>query len=116
MVGRLASRQVGPLAVAGRADAVGLAQGCGQPGVVEDGRGPPLGGIADTAGARWAELGSAPGGASQALLQRGYHVLGIDPAAMDPPSSAIRILRIFAAARWQCAAATFARFVGSRPI
>ena len=30
-----------------------------------------------------AELGSAPGGASQALLARGCHVLGIDPAAMD---------------------------------
>jgi 23S rRNA (cytidine2498-2'-O)-methyltransferase len=35
-------------------------------------------------GARWAEIGSAPGGASHALLQRGYHVLGIDPAAMHP--------------------------------
>lgn len=30
-----------------------------------------------------AELGSAPGGASQALLSHGYKVLGIDPAAMD---------------------------------
>lgn len=36
------------------------------------------------AGARWAELGSAPGGASQALLDRGMHVLGIDPAEMHP--------------------------------
>ena len=35
-------------------------------------------------GARWAEIGSAPGGASQALLQRGYHVPGVDPAAMHP--------------------------------
>jgi 23S rRNA (cytidine2498-2'-O)-methyltransferase len=34
--------------------------------------------------ARWAEIGSAPGGSCQALLQHGYHVLGIDPAAMDP--------------------------------
>lgn len=34
--------------------------------------------------ARVAELGSAPGGASQALLARGMHVLGIDPAEMDP--------------------------------
>ena len=34
--------------------------------------------------ARWAEIGSAPGGSSQALLQRGYYVTGIDPAAMDP--------------------------------
>ncbi len=29
------------------------------------------------------DLGSAPGGASQALLDRGLDVLGIDPAAMD---------------------------------
>ncbi len=35
-------------------------------------------------GARCAEIGSAPGGASQALLARGLHVLGIDPAEMDP--------------------------------
>jgi len=35
-------------------------------------------------GARCAEIGSAPGGASQALLARGFQVLGIDPAAMDP--------------------------------
>jgi 23S rRNA (cytidine2498-2'-O)-methyltransferase len=35
-------------------------------------------------GARCAELGSAPGGASQALLARGYDVLGIDPAEMHP--------------------------------
>jgi 23S rRNA (cytidine2498-2'-O)-methyltransferase len=35
-------------------------------------------------GARVAEIGSAPGGASQALLARGYMVTGIDPAAMDP--------------------------------
>lgn len=30
------------------------------------------------------ELGSAPGGASLALLRRGLHVHGVDPAAMDP--------------------------------
>jgi 23S rRNA (cytidine2498-2'-O)-methyltransferase len=30
------------------------------------------------------ELGSAPGGASWALLQRGVHVHGIDPGVMDP--------------------------------
>jgi 23S rRNA (cytidine2498-2'-O)-methyltransferase len=30
------------------------------------------------------EIGSAPGGASQALLNRGLHVIGIDPADMDP--------------------------------
>ena len=35
-------------------------------------------------GARVAEIGSAPGGASQALLARGFWVAGIDPAAMDP--------------------------------
>ena len=35
-------------------------------------------------GARCAEIGSAPGGASQALLARGYEVLGIDPAEMHP--------------------------------
>lgn len=30
-----------------------------------------------------AEIGSAPGGASQALLEKGLKVVGIDPAAMD---------------------------------
>jgi 23S rRNA (cytidine2498-2'-O)-methyltransferase len=35
-------------------------------------------------GARCAEIGSAPGGASQALLGRGYSVIGIDPAEMHP--------------------------------
>jgi 23S rRNA (cytidine2498-2'-O)-methyltransferase len=35
-------------------------------------------------GARWVELGSAPGGASQAMLDRGFEVTGVDPAAMDP--------------------------------
>jgi len=34
--------------------------------------------------ARCAEIGSAPGGASQSLLARGYHVLGVDPAEMHP--------------------------------
>ena len=34
-------------------------------------------------GAHWAEIGSAPGGSSQALLQRGYAVTGVDPAEMD---------------------------------
>ncbi|HEY2882739.1 MAG TPA: SAM-dependent methyltransferase [Pirellulales bacterium] len=32
----------------------------------------------------WAEIGSAPGGASQALLRHGVKVIGIDPAEMDP--------------------------------
>lgn len=35
-------------------------------------------------GQRCAEIGSAPGGASQALLGRGLHVVGIDPADMHP--------------------------------
>ena len=35
-------------------------------------------------GARCAEIGSAPGGASQALLERGLIVTGIDPAEMHP--------------------------------
>lgn len=35
-------------------------------------------------GARCAELGSAPGGASQALLSRGLIVTGVDPAEMHP--------------------------------
>ena len=35
-------------------------------------------------GARFAELGSSPGGASQALLARGFEVIGIDPAEMSP--------------------------------
>jgi 23S rRNA (cytidine2498-2'-O)-methyltransferase len=35
-------------------------------------------------GARVAEIGSAPGGASQALLARGWNVTGIDPAEMAP--------------------------------
>lgn len=34
--------------------------------------------------ARCAEIGSSPGGASQALLARGVRVLGIDPAEMHP--------------------------------
>jgi 23S rRNA (cytidine2498-2'-O)-methyltransferase len=36
------------------------------------------------AGDLWAEIGSAPGGASQALLERGLRVIGIDPADMEP--------------------------------
>lgn len=36
------------------------------------------------AGDLWAEIGSAPGGASQALLSHGLKVIGIDPADMDP--------------------------------
>jgi 23S rRNA (cytidine2498-2'-O)-methyltransferase len=36
------------------------------------------------AGDIWAEIGSAPGGASQSLLSHGLKVIGIDPADMDP--------------------------------
>jgi len=35
-------------------------------------------------GARWVELGCAPGGSSQALLERQQQVLGVDPAEVDP--------------------------------
>lgn len=41
-------------------------------------------GLAPRAGERAVELGSAPGGASFALLERGLHVHGVDPGAMDP--------------------------------
>ena len=37
-----------------------------------------------TAGDQWVELGCAPGGASQALLDAGMWVTGIDPAEVDP--------------------------------
>ena len=36
------------------------------------------------AGDRWVEIGSAPGGASKALLDLGCAVTGVDPAEMDP--------------------------------
>jgi 23S rRNA (cytidine2498-2'-O)-methyltransferase len=35
-------------------------------------------------GDRCVEIGSAPGGSCQALLERGLQVIGIDPAVMDP--------------------------------
>ena len=35
-------------------------------------------------GSRCVDIGSAPGGGSQALLARGAFVLGVDPAEMDP--------------------------------
>lgn len=41
-------------------------------------------GLPIPAEARFADLGCAPGGASQALLQRGHLVLGIDPAEVAP--------------------------------
>lgn len=41
-------------------------------------------GLAPMAGERAVELGSAPGGASFALLERGLQVHGVDPGAMDP--------------------------------
>jgi 23S rRNA (cytidine2498-2'-O)-methyltransferase len=37
------------------------------------------------------EIGSAPGGASLALLERGLHVHGVDPGAMDPRVLAHRL-------------------------
>ncbi|TWT75464.1 Ribosomal RNA large subunit methyltransferase M [Posidoniimonas polymericola] len=36
------------------------------------------------AGDVWVEIGCAPGGASQALLERGMGVIGVDPADVDP--------------------------------
>lgn len=49
------------------------------------------------------EIGSAPGGAAMALLQRGANVIGIDPARMDPrvlgwrgPSGSFRHIGIHA--------------------
>jgi 23S rRNA (cytidine2498-2'-O)-methyltransferase len=41
-------------------------------------------GLVPHAGEHAVELGSAPGGASFALLERGLHVHGVDPGAMDP--------------------------------
>ena len=41
-------------------------------------------GIALTPAERACELGCAPGGACQRLLEAGLHVVGIDPAAVDP--------------------------------
>ncbi len=41
-------------------------------------------GHAPAAGQHVLELGSAPGGAAWALLERGARVTGVDPAAMDP--------------------------------
>jgi len=41
-------------------------------------------GLAPRAGESAVELGSAPGGASFALLERGLNVHGVDPGAMDP--------------------------------
>ena len=41
-------------------------------------------GFAPASGDRWAEIGCAPGGSSQALLELDQRVLGIDPAAVAP--------------------------------
>lgn len=35
-------------------------------------------------GGRWLEIGCAPGGSSQALLEAGQMVVGVDPAEVDP--------------------------------
>jgi 23S rRNA (cytidine2498-2'-O)-methyltransferase len=63
----------------------------------------------------WVELGCAPGGASQALLNRGFEVIGVDPAEVDEPvashphfthlrkrSAEVRRVE-FAAAKWLAA-------------
>ncbi|MFH1807097.1 MAG: SAM-dependent methyltransferase [Pseudomonadota bacterium] len=51
------------------------------------------------------EIGSAPGGASYALLQRGLRVVGIDPAVMHPGVLAhphfVHIARSFDTVRWE---------------
>ena len=39
-------------------------------------------------GDQWVELGCAPGGASQALLDAGMRVIGVDPADVDPTVAA----------------------------
>jgi 23S rRNA (cytidine2498-2'-O)-methyltransferase len=41
-------------------------------------------GVVPRAGEYAVDLGSAPGGASLALLERGLHVHGVDPGVMDP--------------------------------
>lgn len=48
------------------------------------------------AGDHAVEIGSAPGGASLALLRRGVNVVGIDPGEMDP-----RVLRFRGGARFE---------------
>jgi 23S rRNA (cytidine2498-2'-O)-methyltransferase len=47
-------------------------------------------GLVPRAGETAVELGSAPGGASLALLERGLNVHGVDPGAMDPHVIAYR--------------------------
>ncbi|MCX5746342.1 MAG: hypothetical protein NT062_28020, partial [Proteobacteria bacterium] len=47
-------------------------------------------GLVPRAGERAVELGSAPGGASFALLERGLEVHGVDPGAMAPEVLAYR--------------------------
>jgi 23S rRNA (cytidine2498-2'-O)-methyltransferase len=47
-------------------------------------------GLAPRAGETAVEIGSAPGGASFALLERGLNVHGVDPGAMDPRVVAYR--------------------------
>lgn len=47
-------------------------------------------GLAPRAGESAVEIGSAPGGASFALLERGLNVHGVDPGAMDPRVLAYR--------------------------
>jgi 23S rRNA (cytidine2498-2'-O)-methyltransferase len=42
-----------------------------------------------TAGDQFVEIGCAPGGSCQALLERGYVVTGVDPAKVDPRLAAM---------------------------
>ena len=84
VVGRFPSGPVGPFPLARRDPRPRLARGRREPCLAENGRGPALVPIAGRAGARFAEIGSRPGGASQSLLGRGFEVIGIDPAVMAP--------------------------------
>ena len=88
MVGGAASRPVRGVAVARRHDGAGVAAGRREPGVAQNGRGTALVRASHSREATLAEIGSAPGGASQALLARGLDVLGIDPAEMHPSVAA----------------------------
>ncbi len=54
-----------------------------QSGLLEDCRSADVESLADRSGDRIVEIGSAPGGASQRLLDLGYEVTGIDAAEMD---------------------------------
>ena len=116
VVDRLPPGEVGGVAVAGRNDAAGIARRTPSVGRGSRWKRPCGGrGCRFPLGARVAEIGSAPGGASQALLARGFKSLGIDPAEMARSCWGIRVSRIFAAGRSRSADASSARSAGSRP-